>query len=108
MSVCPDEAAARELADDMMALSEHHFDAGWLTDLEFLLWNAITGRPKGGTDELSDERITHLQNLSAACGGWMRWPTAAENDCRPEDDKLWDPVWCPLADWEQRFAKWRA
>ena len=84
-------ATAATLASYMSELSEQAYCAGWMLDLEFDLWRAVTEGPfRYGRLELSAEHIDRLRSLSQACGGWIRFG----------DD--WEFV--PLADWQALYA----
>lgn len=51
----------------MSDISENYWFAGWLIDLEFLLWDAIQG---GTRDVIAEEDLRDLAELSALVGGW--------------------------------------
>ena len=51
----------------MSEISESTWFAGWLINLEFILWDAIHGGPR---DELAEEDLRELEELSALVGGW--------------------------------------
>jgi hypothetical protein len=66
------EAAA--LRDYMSDLSEEAWYAGWMMDLEYALWNAVEyGRRSYGRLDITEGHIAKLRELSAACGGWIRF-----------------------------------
>jgi len=62
----------RRLADFMSHLSERYWSAGWMTDLEVRLWDALQNNGKI-FEGLSLEPHEHreLAALSKACGGWI-------------------------------------
>lgn len=101
--------SAAALRAEMEHFSQHHFSAGWLSDLEFLLWDSITGGIRRQLAErLTDADITRLQDLSAKGGGWWCWPSEAEYTAH-ENDEEWfcGPVWSPMEEWLPRFEAWR-
>ncbi len=52
----------------MSSISEEYWCAGWLSGLEYILWDALTGRKK---DICGPEEIAELKYLSEKCGGWI-------------------------------------
>src|SRR5690348_8549344 len=91
---------AAALRDYMSELSEEAYYAGWMTDLEYALWDAVEHGPRSyGRLELTQEHLGKLRELSAACGGWIRFPEdAAEEEFVPletwkriADDRRADP-----------------
>ena len=74
----------------MSSLSEEAFAAGWMRDLEFILWAALLGGAhRVGRLDLSDGQIDRLRELSAGCNGWIR-----------SDAESGREVFVPLAEWE--------
>lgn len=62
----------RALADYMSELSEEAYCAGWMTDLEFDLWECLTtNRNTYSRLTVTDIHRTRLRQLSDACGGWI-------------------------------------
>ena len=65
------QAHARKLLFGLMSyLSEHRYAAGWLVDLEFILWEEASKR--SGPGLLPYERAG-LRVLAALAGGWWVW-----------------------------------
>jgi hypothetical protein len=59
------------LRDRMAEISESYWCAGWLIDLEFVLWHAIHGgRDFRAFAGLSDDELRELKELSELVGGW--------------------------------------
>jgi len=85
--------AAAQLLEVMEELSENHWAAGWLTDLEFSLWQLAHGDPSGiGTPwRTSAFDGAELRRLSDACGGWWAW-----------DDAIHDARFVPIGEWRAR------
>lgn len=50
----------------MSEISEEYWCAGWLIDLERVLWDAVTGKR---VNICSPEEIEQLKYLSEKCGG---------------------------------------
>lgn len=69
---CPDLAAARELRALMSEVSEDHYAAGWLVNLEFILWRLIFENTEEGFGfgPLSFENRSRLIELTHRCQGW--------------------------------------
>ena len=61
----------------MSWISEEYWCAGWLSGLEYVLWDALTGRQKGAC---SPEEIEELKYLSEKCGGWIIWDEQAKDE----------------------------
>jgi hypothetical protein len=75
-------------------LSADTFAAGWLEDLGFLVWRALTtGEPLGDPElvrPLSNARVAELLYLSGLCGGW-----ATDSE-----------IHVPFDVWHARYASW--
>jgi hypothetical protein len=54
----------------MSAISEESWCAGWMHNLEYMLWDVVTGRREG---ICSPEEIEQLKYLSEKCCGWIIW-----------------------------------
>lgn len=77
----------------MSDLSEDYWCAGWLADLEYELWAAVSG----GRTKFSAAEVAQLRYLSAKCGGWIVFHDAAP----------WRQ-YVPLTEWEREYADWRS
>ena len=85
------EAAA--LRDYMSDLSEEAWYAGWMMDLEYALWDAVEHGPRSyGRLDITQQHIANLRELSAACGGWIRFAADA-----PEEEFVSLDTWKRLA-----------
>ena len=85
----------RALANEMSRLSEECYCAGWMTGLEYQLWEVVLGsRTEYGLHQFTSEEITGLRELSALCGGWIVW-----------SDEEQEEVFIPIEKWEAIFAK---
>ena len=66
--------AAACLMELMSEISESHYCASWMRDLEYNLWSMLQGGSrKYGLGEVSEEEINLLKNLSDTCNGWWVW-----------------------------------
>ncbi len=91
--------AQTELAESMSEISEDHFCAGWLIDLEYSLWGIVSGLSPNefGFGPIEWWKIRRLKALSAATGGWIERLRDAEHE-----------TFVPLEIWLTRFAAHRA
>jgi hypothetical protein len=62
---------ARALATYMSDLSEEFWCAGWMRDLEFMLWSVIEGEEADASLTLTRDQLATLKSLSNACKGWI-------------------------------------
>jgi len=60
----------------MSCISEERWCAGWMSKLEYMLWDAVTGRRE---NLCTPEEIEQLKVLSGKCGGWIIWDEQAKN-----------------------------
>ena len=61
----------------MSGISEECWCAGWLSGLEYTLWDAATGKRK---NICGPEEIEQLRYLSEKCGGWIVWDEQAKDE----------------------------
>jgi len=88
---------ALELADYMSELSEAAYSAGWMSDLEYALWQAVLDGPrKYGHLTITDAHISRLKSLAARAGGWIVF-----------DDELGESL-VPTDTWARMFHAWSA
>ena len=74
----------RALADYMSELSEEAYHAGWMSDLEHVLWRAVMDGPfRYGHLDLSPQHVQRLKSLSEWCGGWIRFDDTEEESFVP-------------------------
>ncbi|SDF65142.1 hypothetical protein SAMN05421827_10196 [Pedobacter terrae] len=53
-------------------LSERCYNAGWMLNLEYVLWNCILSGPqKYGHDIINESDITQLNKLSILANAWI-------------------------------------
>lgn len=72
---CQDVEAAILLLSLMSEISEDHYCAGWLINLEFILWETIFESPNKyfGDSPISIANIAKLLELTYRCQGWWTW-----------------------------------
>jgi hypothetical protein len=78
------ELLKEKLRTLMSDISEDHYCAGWLSGLEYSLWDIITEYPFGnrqfGMGKVSEENIIQLSLLSKSVDGWWIF----DNDLKDE------------------------
>ena len=72
------EGAALGLLGLMSGISEECWCAGWLSGLEFDLWDAVMNANTGRL-RMTTRQATLLRLLSEECDGWWRWSDRTEN-----------------------------
>ena len=68
-----DEGAALGLLGLMTGISEENWCAGWMSGLEFSLWEARAGERCYGMGVITERQSQLLKLLSEECDGWWRW-----------------------------------
>lgn len=82
----------QQLLHLMSEISERCYAAGWMYNLEYVLWDALTsGSRKYGHDEITPQEIDRLQKLSKRTGTWIAYDGANE------------AIAVPLQEWKVRF-----
>lgn len=63
------------LADIMSGISEDKWSAGWVTGLEFDLWEMVIGKkdPSYGMGGSFLLDLVGLRAMAERCGGWIVW-----------------------------------
>ena len=81
------QGAAAGLLGLMTGLSEEGFCAGWMTGLEYALWQIPSGAHYGMV-KISENVATLLRLLAEEAGGWWYWD---EHDDGPKfvDTETW-------------------
>jgi hypothetical protein len=60
------------LADFMGEISERCYNAGWMQNLEYILWDALTnGERKYGSETITQEDIEIWKDKSIAAKSWI-------------------------------------
>ena len=104
-----------ELYEMISDISERCYFAGWMGDIEFILWNAIENGCKSfdyGGSEVKSEELKKLKELAEKVNGWWTW---AEILKRYKDQSLGDGtfytndfcVFVSLYDWKNIFKIWK-
>jgi hypothetical protein len=83
----------RQLAEFMSELSERCYCAGWMMDLEYVLWDAVMTGPRNfGHGTITREDISKLIQLSDKINSWICF-----------DDEL-EEVSIPFDKWKVKFT----
>lgn len=93
---------AQLLIDYIADLSDLHACAGWLVDIEFMVYASISGDHLRGDDiygfgKLNQETIADLRYLLNFCHQWPHWDPD-ENGVRA----------IPIAQWNTLYRRWRS
>jgi len=68
-----------QLKNLMSDISERCYSAGWMTNLEYVLWDAaLNGQRKYGHDMVSPNDIEQLTILSKDCNSWIYFDDQTE------------------------------
>jgi hypothetical protein len=69
----------RQLASIMSEVSEKCFSAGWIMNLEYVLWHALkNGERKYGHDTITKSDIQVLNQISSSINSWIYFDETAE------------------------------
>ena len=80
------------LADFMSEISERCYSAGWMTNLEYVLWDTLTSGPrKYGHDTISQSDIVELRKYSEKADSWIFF-----------DDDI-DEIGLSISEWTSKF-----
>jgi hypothetical protein len=92
----PNSAAAAQLAWKFSEISDRFYAAGWMSRIEYQLWELIHSDPPWfiGFGKLSAEEIIEICLLAEDCGGWILWH-------KDEAAGIYGEKWVPLAEWEE-------
>jgi hypothetical protein len=82
------------LADAMSTISEENWCAGWMHNLEYMLWDVVMGRRK---KLCSPEEIEQLKYLSEKCRGWIVW-----------DEQVKGERFVPMQEWLRLYEAQRS
>lgn len=80
----PDEGAALGLLGLMTGISEENWCAGWMSGLEYSLWEVKPGT-EYGQGAITERQATLLRLLSEECDGWWRWVNDKPQFIRRQD-----------------------
>jgi len=82
----------KELAELMSELSEKCYSAGWMKDLEYVLWDAVVSGPRDyGHGTITKDDINKLIQTSDKVKSWILF-----------DDEL-EEISVPLDKWKVKF-----
>lgn len=84
------KVVAKALLQAIEVISEAEWCAGWMRDIEFMLWRDIE-------QGINDRQ--QLKALALACGGWWAWQD------RGKDSK---EIFVSLEEWVEKYAVWKA
>ena len=59
-------------------ISESRWAAGWMHNIEFDLWEQVTGRTEFARTLVSEEELEVLKWLAVQIDGWVRWTGGTE------------------------------
>ena len=83
----------RQLAEFMSELSERCYSAGWIVDLEYVLWDAVVTGPRNfGDGKITRTDISKLIQFSIKLNSWICF-----------DDEL-EEIAIPLEVWKVKFS----
>lgn len=83
----------RQLAEFMSELSERCYSAGWMEDLEYVLWDAVVSGPRDyGHGTITRDDINKLVQTSDKVNSWILF-----------DNEL-EEISVPLDKWKVKFA----
>jgi hypothetical protein len=73
-----DKEAAKELAEEISRISEDTYCAGWLSGIEFMLWDVVKLCDVVKDSRLeslyvSQDSVRKLRELNQKSGGWWYW-----------------------------------
>lgn len=98
---------ARLLARRLRDYSENTMAAGWLDELEYMVWQDLVDRriekdllvsPKGSVlPPLDEAEKVEFRQLSKAIDGWVVY------DSQDAEDRA---AYVPMVDWVKRFDDW--
>jgi hypothetical protein len=76
----------RGLAELMSEISEKCYSAGWLEDLEYVLWDAVISGPRDfGHGKITQEEIDELSRISSMTKTWIVFDDEREETAIPLD-----------------------
>jgi hypothetical protein len=76
-----EELARDTLLRMMREISEDCWCAGWLTDLEFTLWSAVTtGKMESGWGVEEERDLLRMKYLHELTGGWWIWASGEQRE----------------------------
>lgn len=92
----------RFLTDRMAAISEDCYCAGWMTGLEYVLWEMVTDPnfPRHwGQGDVSEQDIESLKLQSDRIGGWIYWRDDETDPELTHRQEEWGETFVPMDQW---------
>lgn len=87
----------------MCDLSELYYSAGWISNLEYTLWEVLEGNPKAfAAGSMTEEEVQKLRSLHEGCDGWFYW-----NKELAEIPLADGETFIRTEDWKVKFAEWK-
>jgi hypothetical protein len=84
----------KDLANYMSDISEECYSAGWMQNLEYVLWDAlINGERKFGREIISRLNIENLKHFSDECNCWIYFDNEEEE------------IAMSLEKWQEKFKR---
>ena len=88
------ELAREVLLHRMKDYSEDYYCAGWLSDLEFLLWEKPAEDDESPSAQARSAMNAELRTLAGIAGGWWVY----EDETQPAER---GPVFIPMERWQE-------
>ena len=99
----PLRPAGQLLEMALSELSEDHARAGWIVDLEYLVWTSVVGagaeiveHDTFGLGRLGRDVASELGELANRAGGWVAW-----------DSESHAPALVTMETWLNKYDQWR-
>lgn len=87
--------AQQKLADFMSDISENAYTAGWMSNLEYVLWEAVLSGPRQyGRYFINQDDIDTLINVSNELNCWIYF-----------DEDTWETA-IPITEWREKYSRY--
>lgn len=89
--------SSEELRQEIRRISRECYCSGWVTNIEFFLWdriNNIQTEKEFGVKEITSSEIAHLKLLAQSSGGWWQW----SNEQKKE-------IFVPMEEWLENYKE---
>lgn len=97
-SVNPPPGSWEQIAEILHGISQDVWSAGWLIDVEHLVWAWMSGENKDVPPEVR-HLLPELADLAREGGHWVRWDDRREGH--------WKVVPVQMDRWERQHVQWR-
>lgn len=96
------------LAMFMSEINENGIYAGWIADLEYILWDVLLGKPLESywQNGITQTDLKMLKELSAEIGGWIAWDDLTNGGDRSHP--MWKRRFVRLDEWQQMYVAHKA